>query len=413
MNASTIAADLARRPDEAKVAWLARITAEVWDEIPQLSAQNRATTPLAPPARATPAPTRNNPPRPPETAPKGERRYTLRSTDDMSAMMQARFRVKNILMRDGLAAIFGPFSSGKSFAALDLAFAMSDGLAWFGRRVEPCDVLYIVLEGEAGLAQRVKAYRKRHGATAGKRLRFIIAPFALPYSDDVDALVATVKDAGIRDGVIVVDTLNAATPGLDENISSDMGLAIAAVKRVREACGGLVILVHHAGKDATKGLRGHSSLGAALDTIIEVTRDGDQRFWKLAKSKDGADGEEYPFRLEVVEVGADEDGDPITSCVVVPEENTADVVRRAKVPAGGNQRLVWDALGYLLRTSSNFGQAGAPPTRPCIEVEAAIEKLRDKLVTDPKRKTERTREAITGLVNRGLLKLNKGWLWCA
>ena len=405
--------DLARRPDEIESAWKSRIAAEVWDEIQPLSPPKRAATPPALPARATPAPARNSPPRPPETASKGERRYTLKSTDDMSAMIPARFRVKNILMRDGLAAIFGPFSSGKSFAALDLAFAMSDGLAWFGRRVEPCDVLYIVLEGEAGLAQRVKAYRKRHGATAGKRLRFITAPFSLLFADDVDALVASVIAAGIRDGVIIIDTLNAATPGIEENGSADMGLVIAAVKRIREACGGLVILVHHAGKDATKGLRGHSSLGAALDTIIEITRDGDRRFWKLAKSKDGTDGEEYPFRLEVVEVGTDEDGDPITSCVVVPEENAADALRRVKVPSGGNQRLIWDALGELLRNSKHFGKGGAPDTRPCLEVEAAVVAVRDKLATDPKRKSERTREAITGLVNRGLLKLNEGWLWCA
>ncbi len=405
--------DLARRPDEAEAAWRARIAAEVWDETRPLRAQKRATTPPAPPPRATPAPAPSAAPRPPEAAPKGERRYTLKSTDDMSAMIPARFRVKNILMRDGLAAIFGPFSSGKSFAALGLAFAISDGMAWFGRRVEPCDVLYIVLEGEAGLAQRVKAYRKRHGATAGKRLRFITAPFSLLFADDVDALVASVTAAGIRDGVIIIDTLNAATPGIEENGSADMGLVIAAVKRIREACGGLVILVHHAGKDATKGLRGHSSLGAALDTIIEVTRDGDRRFWKLAKCKDGTDGEEYPFRLEVVEVGTDEDGDPITSCVVVPEENAADAVRRTLPPKSGNQRIIWEAIGELLRGSKTFGKAGAPETRPCVELETAVDQLRTRLTCEPKRQTERCRAAISGLVERGLLILREGWLWCA
>ena len=403
--------DLARRPDEIESAWKSRIAAEVWDEIPQMSAQKRATAPLAPPARATPAPTRNSPPRPPETAPKGERRYTLKSTDDMSAMIPARFRVKNILMRDGLAAIFGPFSSGKSFAALDLAFAMSDGLAWFGRRVEPCDVLYIVLEGEAGLAQRVKAYRKRHGATAGKRLRFITAPFSLLFADDVDALVASVIAAGIRDGVIIIDTLNAATPGIEENGSADMGLVIAAVKRIREACGGLVILVHHAGKDATKGLRGHSSLGAALDTIIEITRDGDRRFWKLAKSKDGTDGEEYPFRLEVVEVGTDEDGDSITSCVVVPEDNACDTVRRVKVPRGGNQRVVYDVAGELLREGRNMGQGGAPATRPCIRLADLITACRGRLAVENDRVPERVRLAVTGLVNSGCIILRDDWIW--
>ena len=69
----------------------------------------------------------------------------------------------------------------------------------------------------------------------------------------------------------------------------------------------------------------------------------------MAKSKDGEDGEVHPFRLDVVEVDTDEDGEAITSCVIVPEENIVAMVRRAKVPSGGNQRIVWDALGEWFR----------------------------------------------------------------
>lgn len=345
--------------------------------------------------------------------PKAERRYTLRSADDLTAQRPAPYRVKGVLMRDALAAIFGPSTSGKSFLAMDAAFAISDGREWFGCRVAPCDVLYISLEGEAGLAQRVKAYRKRYGADAGKRIKFIAAPFSLLYPDDIDALVATAMEAGIRNGVVLIDTLNAATSGMDENKSADMGLAIAAVKRIRDECGGLVILIHHSGKDLTKSLRGHSSLFAALDSVIEVSRNNDRRTWMLRKSKDGPDGEDHQFRLEVLEVGIDDEGDQITSCVIVPEEASVDTVRRAKVPAGGNQRVIWDALGELFRGSTDLGEGGAPSTRPCIKLEAAIEKLRDRLATDPRRRTERTRAAITGLVNRGLLQLRDGWLWCA
>ena len=121
-------------------------------------------------------------------------------------------------------------------------------------------------------------------------------------------------------GIVCLDTLNRAAPGIDENDSSEMGLLIDAAKAMQAEIGGLVVLVHHAGKDATKGLRGHSSLHAALDAVLEVTRTGERREWNLAKSKDGEDGKAHAFRLDVVELGEDADGWPVSSCVVEPEE---------------------------------------------------------------------------------------------
>jgi hypothetical protein len=82
--------------------------------------------------------------------------------------------------------------------------------------------------------------------------------------------------------------------------------------------GGLVVLVHHTGKDESKGLRGHSSLFAAMDAVVTVSRDGDRREWRMGKSKDGADGEAHTFKLQVEPLGFDEHGDSLTSCVVVP-----------------------------------------------------------------------------------------------
>ena len=72
----------------------------------------------------------------------------------------------------------------------------------------------------------------------------------------------------------------------------------------------------------------HSSLFAALDGAIAVNRTEAGRSIKIDKVKDGADGNEFEFRLEVVTIGTDEDGDKITSCVVVPKIN--DTLPRSK-----------------------------------------------------------------------------------
>jgi hypothetical protein len=48
--------------------------------------------------------------------------------------------------------------------------------------------------------------------------------------------------------------------------------------------------------------------------------------------KDGAAGDAISFRLEQVKVGTDEDSDEITSCVVVPSEDTPENVRPKLTP---------------------------------------------------------------------------------
>jgi hypothetical protein len=213
--------------------------------------------------------------------------------------------------------------------------------------------------------------------------------------------------------VLVLDTLNRAAAGMDENSSVDMGEVIAGMKALQAELGGLVLAVHHSGKDVLRGLRGHSSLLAALDCVVEVNRQEERREWSLLKSKDGEDSTRHPFRLDVAELGLDGDGWPVTSCTVEPEEQAAATVRDVHLPQGGNQRIVWDGLGELLRASNNFGQGEAPPTRPCIQLDDALHQLRGRLAVAPDRQTERTRQAITGLVSRGLLNLRDGWLWCA
>ena len=339
-------------------------------------------------------------------------RFRLLTPADLAALPPVRWRVRGVLPLEGIAAVFGPSGSGKSFLVLSLLASVASGAEWFGCRVVRAPVLYVALEGEAGIAQRVKAHQAKHGRTADG-VRFLLQGLDIRNATDRADLVQAVRAAGWNGGVLCLDTLNRAAPGMDENDSKSMGESIGAAKAIQAELGGLVLLVHHTGKDATRGLRGHSSLHAALDAAIEVTRNDDRRDWKIAKSKDGEDGEAHPFRLDVVKIGEDEDGEPITSCVVVPDENAGDAVRRGLPPKSGNQRIIWDALGDVLKASTHYGKAGAPPIRPCVRLEDAIEQTRGRLVCDSKRQTERTQAALSGLVAKGLLEHREGWLWIA
>ena len=108
-------------------------------------------------------------------------------------------------------------------------------------------------------------------------------------------------------------------------------------------------------------------------------------------------------------LGTEPTGEAITSCVVV-RDTAAQDVRAVKLPQGGNQRVVLDALRPLFKDGTT-GKPGAPPLRPCIELEAAITAAASKLTCPTDKRTSRTREAITGLVARGVLGCNEGWLW--
>lgn len=284
-------------------------------------------------------------------------RFRLLTAGDLLRLPPVQWIVRGVLPREGLAVVYGPSGSGKSFLVLDLLASVVDGREWFGRKVRPVPVTYCALEGEAGLSQRMNAYQRKHGATAGEGMRFLMTAFDLLTGEDVEGLCAAIGSAGAGGGVVVLDTLNRAAPGTDENSSQDMGRIIAACKHLQAKVGGLVVLVHHTGKDATKGMRGHSSLPAVLDVAVEVTRSEERRGWKLAKSKDGRDGDVEPFMLEQVELGYDDDGEPVTSCVVA-RGAPQDGPKEPKLTT--TEKLALSALRKMEQTHGEAPPEGAP-----------------------------------------------------
>jgi hypothetical protein len=63
----------------------------------------------------------------------------------------------------------------------------------------------------------------------------------------------------------------------------------------------------------------------------------------VEKSRDGSTGEKFPFELDVVELGADEDGDPVTTCIVRHIESDPHAKRPAK-PLTGVAKVGLQAL---------------------------------------------------------------------
>lgn len=272
-------------------------------------------------------------------------RFVFQSADEFMVSRPARWLIKGVLPQAGLAVVFGESGSGKSFLVLDLVLALTRGVSWRGLRTRQVRAAYIVAEGVGGFRGRLQAYRQHVAADLGEIFVLGDSPSLLATAD-VGDLIRGLQTLG-QLGVIVIDTLAQTTPGANENSGEDMGKALAHCKRIHQATGALVLLVHHSGKDATRGARGWSGLKAAADAEIEVLRDGDRRALRVSKLKDGEDGDELGFRLQPVVLGLDEDGDEVTSCVVDHLDDGVKLQRRRAAPMGSVQRVVMRVLHEL------------------------------------------------------------------
>jgi archaellum biogenesis ATPase FlaH len=329
-------------------------------------------------------------------------RFTLLSINDLAALPPTEHLVKGILPSSGLAAIYGPSGSGKTFLALDLIMAVCCQSDWFGNKVKNAPVTYVGLEGKGGINNRIQAWCIKNPTLTPANFKIILDNFDLMKASNVDALAKAIIATEMHEGVIVIDTLNQASPAADENSSQDMGVIIKHLKLLQEMTGGLVLIIHHTGKNTSQGLRGHSSLKAALDANIEVVG-GDKRSWLLEKSKDGEDGKSFAFRLEVQRLGADSDGDAISSCTV---ERDHSVIFTKPEPSGKAQKA---ALKVVKQTLSNIANKK-------MTVEAAVSEIAKTLTTiESNRRNNRARKLLGDLTISGHLSSSlvddEGWIW--
>lgn len=288
--------------------------------------------------------------------------------DDAAPILSGAYLVKGVIDAGAMSVVYGPSNSGKTFFAFDMAFHIAAGIKWRDKRVTPSAVLYLAAEGGRGAMNRMAALRATHGIDG--------IPFALKragldlLNDNADiqhiadlarAVAATQPSAPL---LIVIDTLSRIMAGGDENSAADMTRLIRNIDAVREATGAHIMLVHHTGKDTARGARGHSSLRAATDTEIEVGNDNGARAAMVTKQRDHQGGDTFAFSLKTVVLGADQDGDEVTSCVVeVVNADDHQAAAALQKPIGGNQKILLETFDQMVAEGlavPNAGGVGMP-----------------------------------------------------
>jgi hypothetical protein len=343
---------------------------------------------------------------------------------EATARLDADDFVEGLLVRRSMAAFYGDSNSGKTFLVTDLAFHIAAGKPWRGRQVEQGLVVYIAGEGVYGIQNRIAAWRQHYGIEADVQLPFIVVTTSVnllrPESGDVEAIVATARQAAAqfkqKPILTVADTLAASMGGGNENASEDMSAVLSAARRVTEELDSCFAWIHHAGKDASRGARGHSSFRAALDTEIEVSDDNGDRLAKVTKQRDMMGGDLFNFRLEVVNLGEDRRGKMVTSCIVEHVAEPIDNEQRnrsvQKRSLKGDQRRAYEVLvnGITEHGSTSYG---GHPDLPSVPEDW----WRDRFYADAKAgatqeaKQRAFRRAADGLVENRMVGMSGGRVW--
>ena len=333
---------------------------------------------------------------------------------DIVASLDGRYLVKGWIERATASVIYGESNVGKTFFAIDLAMRVAAGTGWHGVRVSGGHVIYVAGEGGGGIKNRIAAIKAELPELAAcADGNFTLLPTALDLHGETDAAALIEAMAAIQQNpvLIVIDTLARAMGSGDENTAKDMGLFVQSVDAIRAATGAHVMVIHHSGKDAAKGARGSGSLRAAVDTEIELTRNGEVIVAATRKQRDMPSGAEFAYRLLTVELGQDADGEAVTSKVV----ERCDIPPKATKPLNGQTLIAMQAFGDALALHGEIKRGGDfPMNRQCVSLAQWRDACDRHSLTDGQ-DSSAARQAFgrawKGLQERQIIRVLDGFAW--
>ncbi len=270
-----------------------------------------------------------------------------------------------LLFRKNLVILAGAPGSFKSFVALDWACCIATGKPWFSHIPERGSVVYMAGEGDTGLPKRVRAWEKvhYHGDKAPMDVYPLPAKLHTPESAETKAMVASIVRR--QPDLVVIDTLNRYTPGMNENSAEDMGLFVAVASQIKDQTGACVVVIHHTTKDDGTE-RGSFALRGASDALYMMKSPNKNKrtveFYTERSKEEASGGDALKLQMEVVNLGTDDDGHPITSLAIPRDPFAKPVIADppAAMPTTSSPNLVkllWNVYVHMRTTDAGWTEA--------------------------------------------------------
>lgn len=211
--------------------------------------------------------------------------------EEIKLQSEKRLRpiIEHLFNRKQVGFLYGESNTGKSFAALSLLNRVAQGRPWSGLRVaKECHAFYF--DGETGVEvkDRNTAWSKKfNGGIKNKRMH-ILSPQINLFDVGVQNIIISDINSitNNKGGIICFDTLSSFLAyyskqcidgkttldmdNPDENDAIAMRKLVSILKRIAVETNSFVLMVHHGGKDAAKGMKGAITLKNDCDTVIKL-----------------------------------------------------------------------------------------------------------------------------------------------
>jgi 5S rRNA maturation endonuclease (ribonuclease M5) len=317
--------------------------------------------------------------------------YPLYDEAYLMNMPPVEWMIEGVLTKHGFAVMYGAPGTGKSFIAIDMALCMAHGIAWHGRATNAGAVLYIAGEGVGGLGKRVKAWKAHHELSSNGSLK--VLPVAVDMIDDesIDKLLRTIDSLNTEFSCLVIDTVARSMTG-EENSATDMSAFVRGCDAIKHHTGCGLLAIHHAGKDASRGInsmRGSSALAGAADTVLSVGKAENIVALGMEKQKDAEPMDKITFEMTPIALMDD------TSIVMKPIEAQGAT---KKQDLSARQYHAFQSLQNTL----------IKLTTDALSVDQWHEAHRSK---SPDLTSAQRKDARQGLQDKGVVTVHEGKVW--